>query len=180
MKVILVFVSTLNGKITRGEDPEVRIWSSKSDQEYYSHIWKNSRLVVMGSNTFNENIIEPSAGRLIIVMTGKPELYTDREIKGHLEFSKVTPVALVSASEKAGYDQMTVVGGSQLATSFLKEELVDELWLTIEPKLFGLGFNLIAEVPLQIDLQLIHFEKVNEQGTIITKYAVLRSDKNQK
>ena len=35
MKVILVFVSSLDGKVTEWHDPHVRNWTSKQDQEYY-------------------------------------------------------------------------------------------------------------------------------------------------
>ena len=69
---------------------------------------------------------------------------------------------------------MLVVGGPHVATSFLKEQLIDELWLTLEPKIFGIGDNFATEVKLDINLHLIHCEKVNEQGTLITKYAVLK------
>ncbi len=61
-----------------------------------------------------------------------------------------------------------------IATSFLKEQLIDEVWLTIEPKIFGTGGNFATEVNLDINLHLIHCEKVNGQGTLIIKYAVLK------
>jgi dihydrofolate reductase len=61
-----------------------------------------------------------------------------------------------------------------VATSFFKDHLIDELWLTIEPRIFGTGGNFVTEEKLDIDLHLISCEKVNEQGTLITKYAVLR------
>ncbi len=175
MKVILVFVSTLNGKITKGDDPEVKSWSSKNDQEYYGRIWKDSRLIIMGSNTYNENIIKPSKGRMIVIMTRNPDFYKNHEIPGQLEFSNNSPSGLVAFYEKAGFEQMTVVGGSKVATSFLKENQVDELWLTIEPKMFGKGQNLIADDPLEIYLQLLGYEKVNEQGTLITRYSILKT-----
>lgn len=174
MKVILIFVSTLNGKITRGDDPEVRHWSSKSDQQYYSEVWKNSRLIVMGSNTWNDNVISLSRNRLIVVMTGQPSLYRDREIPHQLEFTDNSPTELVAKFRNSGTEQMTVVGGPLLATSFLKDSLIDELWLTIEPRLFGKGINLISESALDIRLRLIDLVKANEEGTLITKYSVVR------
>jgi dihydrofolate reductase len=85
-------------------------------------------------------------------------------------------VALVAACEKAGYEQMTVVGGAQVATSFLKENLVDELWLTIEPKIFGIGISLFFEIPFEVDLKLIHYEKANEEGTLFTRYSVIKAN----
>lgn len=172
MKVVLVFVSTLNGKITRGGDPEVRHWSSESDQKHYAGVWRDSSLVVMGSNTWKQNIITPSQTRMIIVMTREPEKFHGSEIPGQLEFSSLTPSELVSAFKKKGADLMTVVGGPLIATSFLKESLIDELWLTIEPRLFGTGLNLIHPEELDIKLQLIEIKQVNDEGTLITRYRV--------
>ncbi|HEX2967664.1 MAG TPA: dihydrofolate reductase family protein [Bacteroidales bacterium] len=172
MKVVLVLVSTINGKITKGSDPEVRHWSSKSDQEHYSRIWKDSSLIVLGSNTWNSNIIRPSQTRLIIVMTKEPETYSDIAVPGQLEFSDKSPSRLVSEYRDTPTEIMTVVGGSLLATSFLKDSLIDELWLTIEPRLFGRGFNLIAESDLDLRLRLIDVVRANEEGTLITKYSL--------
>lgn len=172
MKVVLVFVSTLNGKITRGSDPEVKHWSSESDKEHYARIWHDSRLVVMGSGTWKENIITPSSARLIIVMTREPEKYREHEIPGQLEFSSMSPAELVSTWDKKKADLMTVMGGPLIATSFLKESLIDELWLTIEPRLFGTGLNLIHQEELDVKLQLLEVKQANEEGTLITHYRV--------
>jgi dihydrofolate reductase len=68
---------------------------------------------------------------------------------------------------------MLVAGGAQIATSFLKEELIDELWLTIEPKIFGSGKNFVADEKLNIKLDLLSSEKVNERGTLINKYKII-------
>jgi dihydrofolate reductase len=172
MKVRLVFVQTLNGKITKGDDPEVKHWSSEGDQKYYSDIWRMSELVVLGSNTYNDNIITPYEGRLVVVMTRNPDNYKHKEIPGQIEFTSKNPSELISYFSGLGYELMTVVGGPQVATSFFKENLIDELWLTIEPKLFGKGYNLIVDEPLEIELRLLQYEKINEQGTLITRYAV--------
>jgi dihydrofolate reductase len=174
MKVILVFVATLNGKITRGDDPEVKTWSSKNDQEHYSRVWKQSKLIVMGSNTYKRNVIKPSSGRLIVVMTGDPSYYTGSEVPGQLEFSAMTPTDLVAEFKKKGTGQMTVVGGSLVATSFLKGKLIDEIWLTLEPRIFGKGQNLIADEELDVKLSLRDIVKANDQGTLIAKYAIVK------
>lgn len=64
---------------------------------------------------------------------------------------------------------MLIVGGAHIATSFLKEQLIDELWLTIEPNIFGTGGSFVIEEKLNINLQLISCERVNKQGTLIAK-----------
>ena len=175
MKVVLVFVSSLDGKITKWGNPKVKSWSSQSDQNYFREIWNHSRLIVMGSATYNADPIKPSINHHFIVMTANPEKYKKYEVLEMLEFKNESPSKLTSDFEKEGYEQMLVVGGPHIATSFLKECLIDELWLTIEPKIFGMGGNFVIEEKLDVRLHLISCEKVNEQGTLITRYAVLKN-----
>jgi dihydrofolate reductase len=175
MKVILVFVSTLNGKITNGDDPEVRHWSSKSDQDYYRNVWQGSNLVVMGSRTYDLNIIRPKKGRLVVIMTSRPSDYKDQEVSSQLVFTDMKPRDLVAYYSEKKYELMTVVGGNHLATSFLKDSLVDELWLTIEPRLFGKGLNLLSDDDLIVSLKMLSMDKVNDNGTLITKYSIVRN-----
>ena len=174
MKTILIFVSTLDGKITKWGEPKVSSWSSHQDQDYYKKVLNESRLIVMGSNTFNADTFKPSADHQLIIMTGHPDKYKSLEITGQIEFTNESPVELIARFISKGHKQILVVGGPHIATSFLKEQLIDEVWLTIEPKIFGTGGNFATEVNLDINLHLIHCEKVNEQGTLITKYAVLK------
>ena len=174
MKTILIFVSTLDGKITKWGEPKVSSWSSHQDQDYYKKVLNESRLIVMGSNTFNADTFKPSADHQLIIMTGHPDKYKSLEISGQIEFTNESPVELIARFITKEHKQILVVGGPHIATSFLKEQLIDEVWLTIEPKIFGTGGNFATEVDLDINLHLIHCEKVNEQGTLITKYAVLK------
>ncbi len=174
MKIVLVFVSTLDGKVTKWGIPFVRSWSSREDQEYFSRIWEDSPLIVMGSNTFTADPLKPSSKNLLVVMTGNPSAYEKYEVAGHVEFTDESPALLASRFIKEGYDQMVVVGGPRIAASFLKEKLIDELWLTIEPRIFGTGSNFVAEEKLNIELQLISSDKVNGKGTLITKYAIVK------
>ena len=75
--------------------------------------------------------------------------------------------------KKANEETVLIVGGAQIATLFLKAQLIDELWLTIEPKIFGTGSSFVNDEKLDFELKLISCEKANEQGTLITKYKVI-------
>lgn len=174
MKAILIFVSSLDGKVTKWGEPNVRSWSSHQDQDYYKMVWNESRLIIMGSSTFNADTFLPSPTHQIVVMTSHPDRYKNLETPGQMEFTSETPVELYSRFSINGHQQILVVGGPHIATSFLKEQLIDELWLTIEPKIFGIGLNFATDEKLDISLRLLQSEKVNDQGTLITKYAVLK------
>lgn len=174
MKVILVFVSTLDGKVTKWGDPHVRDWSSLQDQQYYKQIWKDAELIVMGSNTFTAEKFSASPDHLLLVMTRQVSKYNLYKVKGQIEFTDSKPKDTVHQFQQKGIKIMTVIGGARIATSFLKEQLIDELWLTIEPKIFGTQGNFVIDEKLDIDLKLFSCKKVNEQGTLITKYAVIK------
>ena len=174
MKTILIFVSTLDGKVTKWGEAHVKLWTSHQDQDYYKKIWNESPIIVMGSNTFKAGSF-PSRNNQLIVMTAHPDKYEYLNNPGLVEFTSESPARLIDRFRSKGIEQMLVVGGPLIATSFLKEQLIDELWLTLEPKIFGTGGNFVTDVKLDINLHLLHYEKVNEQGTLITKYAVLKS-----
>jgi dihydrofolate reductase len=179
MKIILVFVATLDGKVTKWGNPFVRKWSSPEDQQYFAGLMKSNRLIVMGSNTYNADPIKPIPNRLMVIMTKHPEKYRNDEIPGQLKFSDQSPTELANYFEGEGHQQMLVVGGPHIATSFLKERQIDEIWLTIEPKIFGTGGNFVTEENLDFHLRLLRSETINEQGTLLTKYAVLKNSSEE-
>lgn len=174
MKSVLVFVSSLDGKVTKWGNPQVRNWSSAQDQAYYQKLLGTEKLIIMGSNTFNADHFPPSPSRLLLVMTKDVLKYKKYEAEGQIEFTNKSPLELTEFFRKKNYENMVIVGGAHVATSFFKEGLIDELWLTIEPKIFGTGGTFVTEEKLDINLKLISCESVNEQGTLITKYAVIK------
>jgi dihydrofolate reductase len=174
MRIILVFVSTLDGKITKWGDPKVSSWTSEEDKKYFRKIWNEAPVIIMGSNTFLAEKLGSEKDHLIVVMTRNPSTYKDKEIRGRLEFSDESPAQLAARFEKASFGTMLVVGGAQVATSFLKAELIDEIWLTLEPRIYGKGGSFVIEQELDLKLQLISCGQVNPEGTLITKYKVLK------
>jgi dihydrofolate reductase len=176
MKTILIFVCTLDGKITKWGDPMIRSWSSRADQDQFDAIWNETRVIIMGSGTYNPDPLKADPKHQFIVMTRRPSKYEGSDVPRLLEFTNQTPIQILNRFEN-DENAVLVVGGSQIATSFLKAQLIDELWLTFEPKIFGAGANFVTDEKLDIDLRLISFEQINEQGTVLTKYEVLRSEK---
>ncbi|MDY0342524.1 MAG: dihydrofolate reductase family protein [Lentimicrobium sp.] len=174
MKKILVFVSSLDGKTTKWDNPFVRSWSSKADQSYFTQLWKESGLIVVGSGTYDADPLKPTDRHRIVVMTRNVSSYQTKAIAGQIEFSDETPTQLVQRYELQNEPRMLIAGGSRLATSFFKDGLIDELWLTIEPRIFGQGNSFVIAEKLDIHLKLLSCEKLSDEGTLLTKYAVLK------
>lgn len=173
MKTTLIMVMSLDAKITRGDEPKIYGWTSGEDRIYFSSLLEKSSLVIMGRKTFEASKKSPKlpAGRLQIVMTRNPDLYTN--IPGKLEFTNESPELLVQRLEQQGFDQALLVGGGHINTIFFQKKLINELWVTVEPLLLGTGNRLVAEDELDVSLQLKKVEKLNSKGTLLLKYLVV-------
>jgi len=174
MKTVAIFVTSLDGKITKWGDHRIRLWSSKEDQVHFDSIWNDTRVIVMGSGTYDPDPVKPSGKHLFVVLTRSPSRYSDKEQKGKLVFTNERPEKIIERFEKEGEERILIVGGSQIASLFLKNQLIDELWLTFEPSIFGTGGNFIIDEKLDIKLRLLSCEKVNIEGTLIAKYLVIK------
>src|SRR3989344_805162 len=171
MKVIMVAVSSLNGKITKGKDSNIYSWTSKEDSKLFFSLIKKHNLIVMGSKTYEaaRKIIKHKKNKLRVVLTRNPEKYLTEAKRGMLEFTDENPQKLVNRMKNKGYKKMLVVGGGLTNALFLKSKLVNEVYLTIEPRLFGVGTNLLNEKNIDVQLRLTSIMKLNKQGTLHLK-----------
>ncbi len=168
-------VSSVNGKITRGYDPDIYSWTSKEDADFFFSLLNQHNLIVMGSNTYEaaRDMVKPEKERLRVILTRNPEKYANEALPGRIEFSSESPETLVERLEKQGYSTMLLVGGGKTNALFLENSLVDELYLTIEPRLFGKGRPLIEKGSYDKNMKLQSVKKLNEQGTLLLQYVVM-------
>lgn len=167
-------VQTINGKITEGENAKVYKWTSAEDKQHFEKLVEQHNLIVMGSNTYEaaKKVIKPVPGKFRIVLTRNPDKYVAETIEGQLEFWTSTPEELVKQCEEKGFTEMLLAGGGQINTLFFNAGLVNQLYLTVEPKIFAEGKSIVDEKVNVIDLHLVNMEKLNEKGTILLHYSV--------
>lgn len=177
MKIISLFVSSLDGRITKEEKVPTKLWTSTEDQEFFKRTLQESNLIVMGSGTFTPAYAISRNGQLRIIVTKNPEKYRQYAIPEQVEFTAEDPQQLVSRLRKKGFEQMLLIGGPKITTAFFKEELIHELWITIEPRIFGKGLSLVEERKMDVQLQLFETKQLNKQGTILLKYKIIKASK---
>jgi len=168
-------VTSVDGKSTKGNLPD-QSWASSEDQKHLSKLISENDLILMGGKTyeFAKSHIKPSEGKLRIVVTHDPEKFSDDAIAGQLEFTNLSIPELIQNLENRGFNRMLLLSGENLNKEFFENDLIDEIYLTIEPKIFGSGKGMIAEFSLDVNLQLMEMEKLNEQGTILLRYKVVK------
>jgi len=174
MNVTVVMVQSLNGKTTKGECPDDGQWKSTEDQNFFHSLHKKYSLVVMGKKTYEvfKHHMVFQKNQLRIVMTSHPELYATQTIPHKLEFTDESPQELVMRVSKNGYKTMLLAGGGTLNTAFFKSHLVNELYLTIEPILFGDGISIVTKDCQDIHLHLLSVKRLNTQGTLLLQYRI--------
>lgn len=174
MKIIAVVVQSVNGRITKDLDSDVYKWTSKEDKKHLKAAIQNASLIIMGSGTYEvakEHIkLTPQIQR--IVLTSRPNEYESDKVLGQLEFYNYSPKEVVSKYSRKGHKQLLLLGGSKVYSDFLENDLINEIWLTVEPLLFGKGKPFI-EGKAEASLELISQEKLNDKGTMLMKYRVL-------
>lgn len=167
MNVFLIAATSADGFI--GLDAEHRSldWRSKADAKFFIERTKQAGVIVMGSTTYKTfRIKRAPPGRRLIVLTSKPGT-----IEGEgVEATSETPEELLARLGSEGVKEVALSGGSTIYKVFLEKGLVNEAYITIEPKLFGAGVNLLNGF-VDVDLKLLEVKNLSE-NTILLHYAV--------
>lgn len=169
MKVTLMMAMTADGKIAKHHNHPAN-WTSKSDKKIFIETTKKAGAIIMGKTTY-DTIGRPLPGRLNLVLTRSPEKY--QNIPNELEYITGSPEEIVLHLEQRGYSHVILCGGTATNSDFAKSELIDELLITIEPKLFGGGMGLFKDIDLDINLELLKCERLGDNSAIL-HYKVIK------
>jgi len=165
MKIILMMAQTLDGKIAKNENHKAD-WTSHEDKKFFIELTKKAGVIIMGNSTY-KTIGFPLKNRLNCILTRN--IKDKKNIEGELEYFEDLD-KLLNTLENRGYKEAILCGGAQINSLFIKNNLISEIYITIEPKIFGNGINLFSDIDLDIDLELIESIKMN--NSFILKYKI--------
>ena len=147
---------TVNGMIARLDNSDFSSESAKMD---FLKTMKKYKVNVIGRNTFNvaaKGSSFPLEGLNIVVTKHKIKL--KKEWKNVIVTDK-KPNEIIRIIEEKGYKSAMVAGGA-LATSFLKENLVNEIYLNVEP--LGKGIPLFSNENFEKKLKLLQVKRFSK------------------
>ena len=166
MKTFITAALTADGYIGK-HSTHAAMWTGKDDKKRFIEITKRAGVMIMGQNTW-KTLGKPLKGRLNIVYSPAPiEGITDG-----VEITTKSPADLLKELEDRGFKEVAICGGSQIYTMFMKSGLVDTLYLTIEPILFGDGIKLFKE-DMDFKLKLVS-SITSESGALLLEYEVVK------
>lgn len=145
MHISIITLQSIDGFLARSKNDDLS-WGSRADKDFFISKTKAVGTMIMGSTTFEA--MKGTKGfafkdRNIIVMTSRPEAYSDyrNEFAKKIEFISGIPKDIVKHLEKLGINDAVVIGGGKIIQQFLSSDLVDELFITIAPVIFGKGIS---------------------------------------
>lgn len=177
MKIRLLIVTSSDGIISEEEKgaESHHEWASSEDWDLFLKERDKASLIIMGRKTYDgaKSQMKHTKDRLRIVFTRNPEKYTDQKLPGQLEFVSENVIEVMKNLEKKGYKEALHVGGAQLSNDFFKANLITEIWQTIEPIYLGTGSHILTE-KLKVNLKFLSVKRLNDKGTLLLKYKVLK------
>lgn len=162
---------TLDGIIAKNSTQNAD-WTSKADKKAFIAETKKHGAIVMGQTTY-EAIGRPLPGRLNLILSLEPETFKDKEQPGLLEFKKGSPQEIVDYLAGRGFASVILGGGARTNAMFLKAGVVDEILITVEPKLFGLGLNFTEGEELDLNLELLESKEIGDNAVQL-RYKVIK------
>jgi len=149
MKVSIICVISLDGYL----NPKVEMspeWSSRQDRDFFVEETKRTGVMIMGQNTFKysfHNKAMPDRWSIVLTHDTKQEM-------DNVWFTEDKPEDILKRIKEKGYKEVSLIGGGMANSLFMNADLVTDLYITINPTIFGSGVPLFAglDKPLQLEL----------------------------
>lgn len=158
---------SVNGYIAK-EDNETP-WS-KAEWVSFSQCVKRTGNMIIGCKTYEimkkKNEFDNLGNPLVIVLSNQKKIAKEKNI-----IFVTSPKDALKVLMDKEYNTAMVAGGSEVNTSFMKENLIDELFVDIEPVIFGTGIPLFAANNFEMKLDLVNVTNLSE-NTIQLHYKV--------
>lgn len=160
MKVILYMATTANGYIAKPnhETP----WSDAEFTSYSNKVKEASNLII-GKTTYDlmleENAFADLNEPFVVVLTSSNK----KPVRKKTVFVKNFKEAL-RVLEKQGFQTALVGGGGQADTAALESGLIEEIFIDVEPMVFGRGIPLFAPSNSDLKLKLLETKKIGDSG----------------
>lgn len=160
--------TTINSYIAREDDSTP--WS---DEEWnaYAEMVKEVGNIIIGRKTYEimkDGEFERIGSPFVIVITQQE----NSESLSNMVFVK-TPEEALEAVEGKGFTETMVNGGTTIINLFAQKKLFDEIYLDVEPFVFGNGKPLFPQSNLELKLTLEEVKKIGE-NSIQLHYKVVK------
>ncbi len=157
MKTTLHMAVSADGYIAKADGDSN--WVSSIDEELFFTRVRESGCVVIGKRTYEQykGSIYPVSGAINIVLSSQKIDSGDANI-----VYAGSPVEALKIAKEHGSKGVLVSGGAKVSSSFLKEDMLDEIFFTVHPILLGAGIKPFDGLSINKRLKLIDTRELGE------------------
>lgn len=164
MRIILHLAISTDGFIAKSNGDSD--WVSPADEKLFTSRILEAGCLVVGRKTFEQyrGSIYPVEGVLNILLTSKQIQYPN-------VLTATSPQAAVELANKKGCYGILVAGGGKTSAAFLDANLIDEIYFSVYPLIFGQGIKPFEGQAFEKKLELIGSKNL-EDGLVELHYNV--------
>lgn len=158
MKIILYMAISVNGFIARADDSTD--WVTQTDWGELSSLVNKIGTVIMGKKTyeFSEDNFPYGVG-LNIVMTHDKSLISNSP---KVIFTDQSPQEVIKLVKNLGCQNILIIGGGKINSAFLKNNLINEIYLSVHPFVLDDGIKLFHDLNIEKKLKLLEVKQLPE------------------
>ncbi len=161
---IIAFVATsIDGRISLKKSVRP-VWTSTEDWRFFQKSLKKMDAVVVGRNTYEAARTRLQKRCTYVLTRSITKIYR----KGSVTF--VNPDTHDMRDILGRHATVGLLGGSSVYGLFFEQNLVDELYVTVEPLIFGRGVSMVKDCTKTTRLVLCCIKKLNRTGTVLLHY----------
>ena len=175
MFLVIKMMQSLDGIIARSIDDDLS-WGSSEDKKLYKKFTTEFGTVIVGSTTFEQMPKIAFKNRLCIVLTRDKSKYSEYLDNPSFVFLEPNPIEVLKYLEGLNLDKAVIIGGSKINNMFLQANLVDGIFVTLAPRIFGNQVKIFGDLNLNVELELKTFEKISE-NELLLNYKVIKTTK---
>ncbi len=171
MKVVLYMAMSLNGVIATENHSEDFL--SHENWHTFVQLAEKTGCFIVGRETYDEvkkwpayNFDNVNAKKLVISKNMNLKDYESY-------FFASSPRAALEKAKSLGYNKVLLTGGSTINSAFMKNKLINEVIINIEPYVLGRGIKIFAEDNFEQRLKLFKTKKLSS-GIIQLHYKVIK------
>lgn len=168
IKYIAYVATSIDGRIAKSSGSGTD-WTSKEDWNFFQKSLTKVDAVIVGHSTYKIALARLKK-RNTIVLTSK---VGGLKVKGSVAFLNPKKLSLEKFLQNKNWRKVAIIGGSKVYYFCLKNNMLDELFITIEPYVFTAGVPMFAGNKFKkYKLSLQSIKKLNTTGTILLKYKI--------
>ncbi|MFW5719913.1 MAG: dihydrofolate reductase family protein [Candidatus Dojkabacteria bacterium] len=165
LTVSLFVVVSIDGYIARNIEDTPFQWNSREDQDHFLQSTREIGVLIMGNRTYKSMGGKVRSGLEYYVFS-----HSEEQNSSNLNYVKGDSKEVLVSLEKNGVTRVALIGGNEVYTQFLQAGLVDTMFVTIEPVVFGSGIPFISGLNMPIRWELVTSSLLNATGTLLLEY----------